>query len=347
MARAVAETRIIQAEDDDMKEAVDAAAALLAAGGVVAVPTETVYGLAADALNPAAVARVFEAKERPSFDPLIVHVTSVKQLEEVAVIPAETEATVRRLIAAFWPGPLTLVLPKTPLVPDLVTSGLATVAVRQSANKVFRAIGKQLGRPIAAPSANRFGRISPTSAAAVLKELDGRIPLIIDAGACRDGLESTIIRVDPGENRPEIHILRPGPVTKKELQDFGRVVVDKRRVIDAPEAPGQLASHYAPRTPLLMFEKPGDFRPEPGKRYGLLSYKEDPKAGYLGLHEWAAVEALSPGSGKLPEAAVRLFHVMRTLDEAGLDFIVAEPVSETGLGQAIMDRLRRASFPAH
>ncbi|MCU0796196.1 MAG: L-threonylcarbamoyladenylate synthase [Akkermansiaceae bacterium] len=343
MASAVAETRIIQAQDDDMKAAVREAVALLAAGEIVALPTETVYGLGADALNPAAVARVFEAKERPAFDPLIVHIGSVKQLDEVAVIPAEIEETVHKLISAFWPGPLTLVLPKTPQIPDLVTSGQPTVAVRQSANKVFRAIGKELGRPIAAPSANRFGRISPTSASAVLKELDGRIPLIVDAGACRDGLESTIVRIESGEKRPEIHILRPGPVTKKELQNFGRVVVEKKRLIDAPEAPGQLASHYAPRTPLLMFDDPREFRAEPGKRYGLLSYKEDPKAGYLGLHDWAVVEALSPGSGKLPEAAVRLFHVMRTLDEAGLDFIVAEPVSDVGLGQAIMDRLRRAA----
>lgn len=339
----VAETRIIHAEDDDMKDAVREAAALLARGEVVALPTETVYGLGADAFNADAVAKVFEVKERPSFDPLIVHVANARQLDEVATIPAEVEETVRKLIKAFWPGPLTFVLPKTDLVPDLVTSGHPTVAVRQSASRVFRGIGKELGRPIAAPSANRFGRISPTSASAVVKELGGRIPLVVDAGACRDGLESTIIRVEPGEKRPEIHILRPGPITKKELQNFGRVVVEKKRLIDAPEAPGQLASHYAPRTPLLMFDKPEDFKPEPGKRYGLLSYKEDPKAGYLNLHQWAVVEALSPGSGKLPEAAVRLFHVMRTLDEAGLDFIVAEPVSDTGLGQAIMDRLRRAS----
>ncbi|MBB5353497.1 L-threonylcarbamoyladenylate synthase [Haloferula luteola] len=339
------ETRIIQAEDDDMKDAVREAVALLEGGDIVALPTETVYGLGADAFNPEAVAKVFEAKERPSFDPLIVHISHARQLEEVAVVPPEIEETVRKLISAYWPGPLTLVLPKTDRIPDLVTSGQPTVAVRQSAHRVFRGIGKQLGRPIAAPSANRFGRISPTSASAVMKELGGRIPLIVDAGACRDGLESTIIRIEPGEKKPVIHVLRPGPVTKKELQNFGRVIVEKKRLIDAPEAPGQLASHYAPRTPLLMFERPDDFHPEAGKRYGLLSYKEDPKAGYLHRHEWAVVEALSPGSGKLAEAAVRLFHVMRVLDEAGLDAIVAEPVSETGLGQAIMDRLRRASTP--
>lgn len=339
------ETRTIQADDEEMKDAVRESARLLNEGGIVALPTETVYGLAADAFNADAVARVFAAKERPSFDPLIVHLPSYKQLSEVAVVPEEIEKTVTKLTRAFWPGPLTVVLPKTEQVPDLVTSGLDTVAVRVSGNRIFRAIGRELGRPIAAPSANRFGRISPTSASAVRKELDGRIPLIVDGGACSQGLESTIVRIEPGDGKkPLIHVLRPGPVTKKELQNFGRVIMNKKRVIDEqPEAPGQLASHYAPAVPLLLFDKPEDFVPEPGKRYGLMSYKGDPKAGYLNAHKWAKVESLSPGSGKLPEAAVRLFHVLRSLDEAGLDAIVAEPVSETGLGQAIMDRLRRAA----
>ncbi len=330
-----------------MKEAVAAASELLGRGEVVALPTETVYGLGADATDPAAVAKVFEIKERPAFDPLIVHIASVKDLHQVATVPEEIDKVFQKLISAFWPGPLTIVLPRTEAIPDLVTSGLDTVAVRQSGHRVFRGIGRGFGKPIAAPSANRFGRISPTSAAAVMKELGGRIPLIVDGGACRDGLESTIVRLEAGEKRPIIHVLRPGPVTKKELQNFGRVVVAKKRLIDEqPEAPGQLASHYAPRTPLLMFDKPEDFQPEPWKRYGLMSYKCDPKAGYTGAHEWAMVESLSPGSGKLAEAAVRLFHVMRTLDEAGLDAIVAEPVSDTGLGQAIMDRLRRAASNA-
>ncbi|MGE9269966.1 MAG: L-threonylcarbamoyladenylate synthase, partial [Verrucomicrobiales bacterium] len=262
-----------------------------------------------------------------------------------ANVPEDIAPTVKKITSAFWPGPLTIILPKTDRVPDLVTSGLDTVGVRLSGNKIFRAIGRELGSPIAAPSANRFGRISPTSASAVMKELEGRIPMVVDAGACKDGLESTIIRIEAGEKRPTIHILRPGPVTKKELQNFGRVVFKKKRVMAEPEAPGQLESHYAPVTPLLMFDSPEDFQPEEGKRYGLMSYKGDPKAGYLDRCDWAMVESLSPGSGKLPEASVRLFHVMRVLDEAGLDAIVAEPVSDTGLGQAIMDRLRRASSP--
>ena len=342
-ATGVDETRVVCADDEEMEDAVEQAVACLEKGEVVAVPTETVYGLAGDALNPEAVARIFEAKERPSFDPLIVHIGAYTDLEKVAEVPEDIAPTLRKITSAFWPGPLTVILPKTAAVPDIVTSGLDTVGVRQSGNKIFRAIGKKLDRPIAAPSANRFGRISPTSASAVMKELSGRIPLVVDGGACRDGLESTIIRIEAGEKRPTIHILRPGPVTKKELQNFGKVILKKNRVVESPDAPGQLESHYAPVTPLLLFDKPEEFQPEEGKRYGLLSYKGDPKAGYLDAHDWERVEALSPGSGKLPEASVRLFHVMRELDEAGLDAIVAEPVSETGLGQAIMDRLRRAS----
>jgi L-threonylcarbamoyladenylate synthase len=339
----VTETRIIATEEDDMTDAVREAAELLDAGEIVALPTETVYGLAADAFNAAAVAKVFAAKERPSFDPLIVHIASFKELADVAEVPEDMVDIVKSIAGAFWPGPLTIVLPKTAKVPDLVTSGLPTVAVRQSGHVIFRAVGRALGRPIAAPSANRFGSISPTSAGAVKKELGGCIPLIIDGGACREGLESTIIRIEVrGEQRPLIHILRAGPVTKEELQKFGKVVIEKR-ITDRPDVPGQLASHYAPKTPLLMFERPQDFKPELGKKYGLLSYRGDPKVGYTDLHEWDAIEELSPGSGKLMEAAMRLFHVMRVLDEAGLDAIIAEPVSETGLGVAIMDRLRRAS----
>lgn len=327
-----------------MKDAVREACALLRAGEIVALPTETVYGLGADAFNPAAVAKVFEAKERPSFDPLIVHIASRGDLKNVAIVPPEIEETVGQLTGAFWPGPLTLVLPKHPDVPDLVTSGLPTVAVRQSAHPVFRAINKELGRPIAAPSANRFGRISPTSASAVMKELEGRIPLIVDAGACSEGVESTIISIEPREGKkPIFRLHRAGPITKEMLQKFGKVEKVKEKVGELPHAPGQLPSHYAPLTPLVLLENPQDFKPESGKKYGLLSYRGEDDSPYVTRHDWEVVEALSPGSGKLAEAAIRLFFVMRLLDEAGLDEIIAEPVSETGLGVAIMDRLRRAS----
>ncbi|HBE23331.1 MAG TPA: threonylcarbamoyl-AMP synthase [Verrucomicrobiales bacterium] len=341
----------MSASDENYKEAVSAATELLRAGEVVALPTETVYGLAGNVFDPNAVAKIFAAKERPSFDPLIVHVSSRTELERVAVIPDEIQATVEKLLNAFWPGPLTLILPKHPDVPDLVTSGLNTVAVRQSASKIFRAIGKELGQPLAAPSANRFGRISPTSATAVHKELDGRIPLIIDGGACAEGLESTIIHIAVGEKRPTITILRPGPVTKEMLQNFGKIERPKRPrdgsdVTQPAVAPGMLPSHYAPRTPLILLENAADFRPDRSKKYGLLSYTGEPGKGYTQLYPWAVVEALSPGNGKLPEAALRLFHLLRKLDDAGLDFIVAEPVSEVGLGVAVMDRLRRAASPA-
>lgn len=341
----VPETRILQVDDDEMKEAVTEACALLRAGEIVALPTETVYGLAADAFNPEAVAKVFAAKERPSFDPLIVHIASRGDLKNVAMVPDDIAETVNKLTAAFWPGPLTLILPKHSDVPDLVTSGLTTVAVRQSAHPVFRAVNKELGRPIAAPSANRFGRISPTSASAVMKELSGRIPLIVDAGACAEGVESTIISIEPREGKkPVFRLHRAGPITKEQLQEFGKVEKFREIRSDAPQAPGQLASHYAPLTPLILLEKPEDFVPEEGKKYGLLSYTGEDDSPYVTLHDWEVVESLSPGSGKLAEAAIRLFYVMRLLDEAGLDAIIAEPVSDTGLGVAIMDRLRRASI---
>ena len=343
----VSETRILQVEEDDLKEAVIEACALLRAGEVVALPTETVYGLGADAFNPAAVAKIFAVKERPSFDPLIVHIASRGDLKKVAIVPEEIADAVDKLTQAFWPGPLTLILPKHPDVPDLVTSGLPTVAVRQSAHPVFRAIGKELGNPIAAPSANRFGRISPTSASAVMKELGGRISLIIDAGACGEGVESTIISIEPREGKkPVFRLHRAGPVTKEQLQEFGKVEKAAPILQGAPQAPGQLASHYAPLTPLFLMESPQDFVPEEGKKYGLLSYRGEDDSPYVTLHDWDVIESLSPGSGKLAEAAIRLFFVMRQLDEAGLDAIIAEPVSETGLGVAIMDRLRRASFVA-
>lgn len=345
---------------------------LLAAGEPVALPTETVYGLAADALRADAVVRIFEAKERPFFDPLIVHLPDLDWLERLADIPAESRALVDALIARFWPGPLTLVLPRRALVPDLVTSGLATVAVRMSAHPVFRAVIERFGKPLAAPSANRFGRISPTAADHVLAELGGRIPAIVDGGATEHGLESTIIAVEGGNLR----ILRAGPVTAEaigdlleERENYGNgwpVAVDvfanleRLGVISdgrpggsegAPiEAPGQMASHYAPRTPLsiipggvtdgrLSFRQQVTFHPssrEP-RTGGLLAWCCEPAE-----HDCVRVEILSP-AGDLREAAATLFAKLRRLDEAGLDVILAEPVPEYGLGIAIMDRLRKAA----
>jgi len=337
------DTRVEIADFEDWKTAVSAAVKELRAGGVVALPTETVYGLAADAFNPEAVAKVFAVKERPSFDPLIVHVARGRDLERVAVVAEGLQPLVKALTGKFWPGPLTLVLPKTGEVPDIVTSGLPTVGVRLSAHEVMRGVAKELGNPIAAPSANRFGRISPTSVSAVMSELGGRIPLVVDGGACGEGLESTIVALEMDDDKPVMRLLRPGPVTREDLRKFGRVV-KARRVTDTIEAPGTMDSHYAPGTPLLLFANPGDFVPEGGKKYGLLSYRGEEKDGYVGKHDWAQVEVMSPGSGKVSEAAVRFFFLLRKLDEAGLDAIVAEPVSKARLGEAIMDRLRRAAY---
>lgn len=327
-----------------MHHAVEEAVRLLQSGEVVALPTETVYGLAADALNPQAVAKIFEAKERPSFDPLIVHLPDKKLLDTVAEVPEDVKKVVVRLIERFWPGPLTLLLPKKPCVPDLVTAGLPTVAVRVSNNPVFKRVAQALNKPIAAPSANRFGSISPTSANAVLAELDGRIPLIVDGGACLHGLESTIIKVEPGSPKALITVLRPGPITLEDLKLYARVQrVTKTLLDEASEAPGQLASHYAPRTPLRLLSKPSDFTPEEGKRYALMSYRGEEKDGYVDLADWEQMMILSPGNGKLPEAAVRFFYVLRELDKLGVDEIIAEPMLEHGMGAAMMDKLRRAS----
>lgn len=335
------ETRVEIADFEDWRDIAAEAADLLRDGQVVGLPTETVYGLAADALSEKAVAEIFRVKGRPSYDPLIVHLGGWRDLKKVAEVPEDIEDAVRELTQQYWPGPLTLVLPKKAIVLDAVTAGLSTVAVRVSAHEVMREVARIVG-PIAAPSANLFGRISPTSAAAVLAELGGEIPLIIDGGACREGLESTIIKIEPGEKKPLITILRPGPVTREELRKFGTVKKARPAKSDEEvEVPGQIASHYAPNATVIILEKDQEFTAEEGKSYALLTYRGDSK--WEEAHEWVAQEALSPGSGKLAEAGVRLFHMLRKLDDAKPDYILVEPLTETGVGVAMMDRLRRAA----
>lgn len=307
--------------------AIDAAVRLLQAGEVVALPTETVYGLAADATRADAVVKIFEAKERPFFDPLIVHLPAHEWLYRIAACD-DAMILVEELTAAFWPGPLTLVLPRWQLVPDIVTAGLDTVAVRMSAHPVFQEICRSFGKPLAAPSANRFGRISPTTGAHVMSELEGRIPLVVDAGSAEHGLESTIVAVEPDRLR----LLRAGPVTIEELETFAPV---ERAIIgEKPDAPGQLKSHYAPRTKLTVLDPGMPVRH--ANRTGCLSFRGREH------HDFAHLETLS-ATGDLREAAATLFAKLRRLDEAGLDEIVADPVPETGLGVAIMDRLRKAA----
>jgi L-threonylcarbamoyladenylate synthase len=292
-------------------EAIAEAARLIAADLPVAMPTETVYGLAADAASGEAVARIYEAKGRPSFNPLIVHVADLAQAEQLALFDEAAKALALR----HWPGPLTLVLPLRPGAPiaSLVTAGLPTIAVRAPAHPAMRALIEAAGRPLAAPSANASGRISPTRAAHVLAGLGGRIPLIVDAGPTAHGLESTIVAATGGPLR----LLRPGPI------DLGLAVAAGGGV----EAPGQLASHYAPAKPLRL------------------------EAGSAGPDEWligfgpvAGQASLSP-SGDLVEAAAALFERLHEAEAAPPSLIAVAPVPDQGLGAAINDRLRRAAAP--
>ena len=304
---------------------------LLRKGEVVALPTETVYGLAADALNPVAVAKIFDAKERPRFDPLIVHLPGENWLERVAKIDNRSRAQIEKLISQFWPGPLTLILARQPIIPDIVTAGLDTVAVRMSSHPVFAEIISALGKPLAAPSANRFGRISPTTAQHAFDELSGRIPLIIDAGPTTHGVESTIIAVHDNK----IHILRRGPITAEQLAEFGKIAsVSAQQKIFAP---GQLSSHYSPKTPFRLIDNAESFVLAANYRVGLLAWNAAIPEG-----RFAAVRTLSKRQD-LREAAANLFRYLRELDELDHDLIVAERVPAQGLGAAILDRLERAS----
>ena len=342
------QTRVIEVDLlDDCRKVYKEAAALLEEGGLVAIPTETVYGLGADALNTDAVANVFAVKERPSFDPLICHFPNGKAIKDYTDVPAELQPLVDTLAKEFWPGPMTLVLPRKEIIPDIVTSGLPTVACRVPSHEVMRGVARALGRPIAAPSANRFGHISPTSAGAVMKELGGAIPMVLDAGACSEGLESTILMPCLDEKgKPAVRLLREGPITREKLRGICRVLKPakgKTAMEEAmPNAPGQLKSHYAPSKPLILHNPKEEFQPEEGVAYGLISYQGDSPLAAQDC--WVETLPLSPGSGRLAEAAVRLFAVMRAMDEnEEVQVIVAEELPETGLGCAMMDRLRRAS----
>ncbi len=321
-------TRVIPAHDAGQIAAAAAeAAGLLRSGGIVALPTETVYGLACEALNAAAAAEVFAAKERPSFDPLIVHVAGSDWIARLSCAGGERLSLALRLAAAFWPGPLTIVLPSRELVPDLVRSGLSTVALRCSAHPVMAAVVHALAGPVAAPSANRFGRISPVTAAHVVEELGGRIPVVIDGGSCLHGLESTIVDVQDGR----LVLLRPGPVTREALEKLAPVELADRG--GSVSAPGMLESHYAPRTPLRLLAA-GDSWPRDAATSGLLAF------GSGWPRDFAAVEEIPAD----PAAAAPLFFAaLRRLDASGVLRIYARVIPDSGLGMAIMDRLRRAA----
>lgn len=315
-----------------------AAVELLRKGDAVALPTETVYGLAADALNTIAVAKIFEAKERPQFDPLIVHLPNREWLESIANLPAGDRQLILKLADKFWPGPFTMVLPKLEMVPHLVTAGLDTVGVRISAHPVFAQIVREFGEPLAAPSANRFGRVSPTTAQHVLDELGGRIRLIVDGGPTQHGIESTIIAVRDGK----IAILRRGPITHEQLSEFAKVssVVATARI----SSPGQLPSHYAPETPLRLIDNTQRCIPAKNQRIGLLAWSSGLRSSTPSQMEAFAVVRNLSDQGDFREAAGNLFRYLRELDALGLDLIVAERVPCQGLGAAIMDRLERAAY---
>ena len=298
----------------------------------MAFPTETVYGLGCDALNPDAAAKVFEAKQRPQFDPLIVHITDRIQLD--SVVSALT-ATARQLIDQFWPGPLTLVLPKQPAIPDLVTAGLETVAVRMPSHPVAQALIREAGTPIAAPSANPFGYVSPTTAQHVADGLGRTIDLILDGGPCSVGVESTIVSLVG----PQAELLRPGSITREQLSAVIGPLSRSSFVFDQPTAPGQLARHYATQTPVTILTSV-TARPMlmKNERAGLLIFSRANAPD----ERFAAIEVLS-ATGDLREAAHHLFAALRRLDAQDLDRIYVEPCREEGLGVAIMDRLRRCA----
>ncbi|MDO8681846.1 MAG: L-threonylcarbamoyladenylate synthase [Acidobacteriota bacterium] len=334
--------------------AIEEGAQALRDGKLVAFPTETVYGLGANALDERAVEAIFEAKERPANDPLIVHIAHIGQLNLCA---AHVPAAARKLGLAFWAGPLTMILPKRPAIPDVVTAGLGSVAVRVPAHRVARALMEMSGVPVAAPSANRFSRPSPTSAAHVLDDLNGRVDLIFDGGPTEIGLESTIVdfTVDPPALR------RPGGLTLEQI----RVVIPdvqpvaQRIAADQPQlAPGQLARHYAPRATLTLYE--GESGPlvhrlgadirtatAQGERVGILAPDEDLMALAPVIAAAAAagrVEVRPYGSRRDPARAAReLFGALRDLDATGVSVIFATAVGPAGLGLAIRDRLVRAA----
>jgi len=321
-------TRVVKADAASVADA----ARVLAAGGLVAFPTETVYGLGADATDGRAVARVYEAKGRPAFNPLIAHVADL----DAAQALGRFDAAAARLAATFWPGPLTLVLAKAErcAVTELATAGLDTVAVRLPDHKVAHDILAAFGKPVVAPSANRSGHLSPTIAAHVLADLGGRVDLIVDGGATRVGVESTIVAC-VGEPA----LLRPGGVPRAAIERvLGRKLADARSAATeghAQPAPGMLASHYAPRTRLRLNAR----RVEAGE--ALLAFGPTPAAGAAGAK---SVRNLSP-RGDLIEAAANLFSHLRALDAVGASAIAVMPIPAEGLGEAINDRLLRAAAP--
>ncbi|HEY8937825.1 MAG TPA: L-threonylcarbamoyladenylate synthase [Cyclobacteriaceae bacterium] len=300
---------------------------LLEAGELVAIPTETVYGLAGNALNTNAALEIFEVKDRPHFDPLIVHVANLHSAQQyVEEIPEKA----RLLAEKFWPGPLTLLLKKKKIVPDIITSGLDTVGVRCPNHILTHALLDQLSFPLAAPSANPFGYVSPTTPEHVNEQLGGKIKYILDGGTCQVGVESTILGFE--DNAPVIY--RMGGLSIEDIEDvIGKVTVQLHSTSN-PKAPGQLKSHYAPRKKVVLGKMEDMLQEYPAHISGLLTFKQNFNSPFQFV--------LSP-TGNIEEAAQNLFLALREFDKMPIDIILAEFVPEKGLGRAINDRLRRAA----
>jgi L-threonylcarbamoyladenylate synthase len=300
---------------------------LLTQGELVAIPTETVYGLAGNALNPASVAKIFETKNRPEFDPLIVHIPT---LSEASIYTTGVSPAIEALAKAFWPGPLTLVLQKKPIIPDLVTSGLETVGIRCPAHPLTQQLLRDLDFPLAAPSANPFGYVSPTTPQHVNDQLGNKIAYILDGGVCSVGIESTILGFENGKPT----IFRMGGISNEAIENIIGPVEILTHSTSNPKAPGQLRSHYAPGKKLILGDMVEMLQKYPAHDSGLLTFSKDFNSPYQII--------LSP-SGSLEEAAQNLFTALREFDKMPVEIILAEYVPDIGLGRAINDRLRRAS----
>jgi L-threonylcarbamoyladenylate synthase len=316
---------IIKATEENIR----LAAEKIRAGGLVAFPTETVYGLGADGLNPIAVAKIFEVKKRPAFNPLILHIAQKDWIKKYADY---NDSRIDRLIEKFWPGPLTLVLPKREIVPDIVTSGNPTVAIRMPDHPVALELISLCGNPIAAPSANKFGQLSPTEAGHVFKSLGNKVDIILDGGVSKVGLESTILHLHGNE----IYLLRPGGLSKEEIER--EVGILKQGGIDQhkPNAPGQLPFHYSPVIPLALLNEEL-IQKNAGKRIGALFFEKIKNESAF------SISKVLSNSGDLKEAAANLFKFLHDFEKEELDLILVEPVAEKGLGLAIMDRLKKAA----
>jgi L-threonylcarbamoyladenylate synthase len=343
------QTDIIKVDSHHPEKAeIERAAALLRAGEVVVFPTETVYGLGADTLQPEAVEKIFAAKERPYSDPLIAHIADLSMLEQIVT---DIPALAHKLAQAFWPGPLTLILPASERVPRLVTAGLPTVGVRMPGHPVALALIRAAGSPVAAPSANRFMHVSPTTAQHVSADLDGRVPLILDGGPCTVGVESTILDLCA----PVPTILRPGGVSLEalrsiipEVQPPVKRTARKNSDEEVQKAPGQMTIHYAPRVPAILFEGPLEAmrnamlheiqrRKAQGEHVGVLIIDDD-------MDTFRESGAYIYTLGTQPEqVATRLYAGLRVLEESGVQVILCRSIAEHGIGLAIRDRLLKAT----